>query len=100
MFTYLLRRLLLVIPTLFGVTMVVFFALAAQPGGIGGGLLQSTGNARGAEAARIQEYYRKRYHFDEPVINQYFRWLNQVSPIGFNSNDNGDLTTFGFKAPS
>lgn len=100
MITYLIRRLLLIIPTLFGVTVVVFFALAMQPGGIGGALLADTGNAKGAEAARIREYYIKRYRLDKPAYVQYGRWLNLISPIGFEIDENtGDLGAFGFKKP-
>ena len=35
MLTYLLRRLLLMIPTLLGITMVVFSVMAVSPGGVG-----------------------------------------------------------------
>ena len=39
MLTYLLRRVLLIVPTLFGITLVVFTVMAASPGGIGAGAL-------------------------------------------------------------
>jgi peptide/nickel transport system permease protein len=38
MVTYLVRRLLLMLPTLVGITLMVFMLLALAPGGIGAGL--------------------------------------------------------------
>ena len=98
--TYLLRRLLLMVPTLVGMTAVVFFVMAMQPGGIGGALLAEKGGSRGADAAQIRAYYEKRYGLDKPVLVQYARWLNQVSPVGFNVNEDGSLGRLGLKAPS
>lgn len=101
MLTYILRRLLLMIPTLLGITALVFFVMAMSPGGIGGAALAAAGgNVRGAEAARIRAYYEKRYHINSPLIVQYGRWLNEISPIGWREDDDGNFTTFGFKSPS
>ena len=97
--TYLLRRLLLMVPTLLGMTVVVFFAMALSPGGLGGRAM-AAGNVRGAEAARVRAYYEKRYHINEHPVRQYLRWLNLVSPIGFRVNDDGAFVGFGPKAPS
>src|SRR5579862_8231848 len=101
MFNYLLRRILLMIPTLFGMTIVVFLVTAMAPGGIGGAMLAAAGgNVRGAEAARIRAYYEKRYHINSPLYVQYGRWINEISFIGWKTDDDGNLTTFGFKSPS
>lgn len=101
MLTYILRRLLLMIPTLLGMTALVFCVMAMSPGGIGGAALAAAGgNVRGAEAARIRAYYEKRYHINSPLIVQYGRWLNEISPIGWREDDDGNFTTFGFKSPS
>lgn len=84
MLDYIIRRLLLMIPTLLGVVAVVFFVMALAPGGFGGVLLSAEGaQAQGEEAKRIQQYFKRRYGLDQPVIVQFGRWLNQVSPIGF-----------------
>ena len=84
MTSYILRRLLLMIPTLIGVTAVVFFVMALAPGGFGGISLGEGGNqTEGEEAKRIREYFNQRYGLDKPVIVQYGRWINQVSPVGF-----------------
>jgi peptide/nickel transport system permease protein len=100
MLSYVIRRLLLMIPTLFGITLLVFFVLAMSPGGIGGPMLNSSGNMRSEEVRAIREYYNKRYGLDLPPIVQYGHWLNHVSPIGFQKDDPaGGLKSFGFKWP-
>jgi microcin C transport system permease protein len=100
MFTYIVQRLLLMFPTLLGITMLVFFVMAESPGGIGGPLLDRTGNMRSEDAVRVREYYDKRYGINKPKVVQYARWLNLISPIGFKPRDDGSLGDFGFKEPS
>ena len=85
--TYILRRLVLMGPTLLGVTAVVFFVMALSPGGFSGVLMsQQGGLTEGEEARRIRQYFMRRYGLDKPVWVQYGRWLNQVSPIGFTTS--------------
>lgn len=83
MLTYILRRLLLIPPTLIGMTAIVFFALAMAPGGIGASLLTTTGEMRPDERKAREEYLNRRYGLDLPKRVQYGHWLNKVSPIGF-----------------
>ena len=45
MINYIIRRVLLMFPTLIGITFLVFLLLAASPGGIGAGLLMAGGGA-------------------------------------------------------
>lgn len=99
MFSYILRRLLLMVPTLLGVTAVVFFVMALSPGGVGGSLLNELGAMEAERAKALRDYYNQRYHLDKPVLEQYARWLNQISPLGFEPRDDGTLGGFGFKAP-
>ncbi len=82
MTTYILRRLLLMVPTLLGVTMVVFFVMALSPGGIGGPMLSEGGEMQARERQAMRDYYRQRYGLDDPLVVQYLRWLNRVSPVG------------------
>jgi peptide/nickel transport system permease protein len=100
MLTYIVRRVLLMFPTLIGITALVFFSMALAPGGIGGPILDKFGNEKTADAQRIREYYEKRYGLNKPPIVQYARWLNLISPVGFRPNDDGTLGPFGFKSPS
>lgn len=83
MLTYIFRRLLLLPPTLIGMTAIVFFVLATAPGGIGASLLSRTGEMRPAERKAREDYLNRRYGLNKPKYVQYFRWLNKVSPIGF-----------------
>ena len=96
MLTYLLRRILLMIPTLLGITILVFAVMASAPGGISAkGLIQGQ-DLKPEEKAALLEYYNKRYGLDDPAPVQYLRWLNNVSPIGFTHNDDGELDQFSF----
>ncbi|MEM6749946.1 MAG: ABC transporter permease [Planctomycetota bacterium] len=84
MLGYIVRRLLLMIPTLIGVTAVVFLVMAYSPGGFGGVSADVEGNrTAGDEARRQQQLLKARYGTDLPKPVQYMRWLNQVSPVRF-----------------
>jgi ABC-type dipeptide/oligopeptide/nickel transport system permease component len=94
MLNYIIRRLLLMIPTLLGITLLVFLTMALSPGGLMGPLADSQGEARPDERKYIEEYYRRRYGLDRPVLVQYLTWLNHVSPVGFEVQDDGSLGRF------
>ena len=97
MTTYILRRLLLMIPTLLGITLVVFSVMAASPGGISA---QSLVEGQGLEPEvrkALEDYYNRLYGLDSPAPVQYLRWLNNVSPLGFTFDDAGEVSGFGFK---
>jgi len=89
MLTYIVRRLLLMIPTLIGITALVFSIMAIAPGGIGAALRAAEGNMRPEQRREIEEYLKKQYGLDKPAYEQYLRWLNNVSPIGLKSPDIG-----------
>ncbi len=88
MATYILKRLLLMIPTLFGITVVVFFIsrmapgdpVSAEFGGAGG--MGATASADGGDALREQqkliERRRKELGLDKPIPVQYVYWLGRV----------------------
>jgi ABC-type dipeptide/oligopeptide/nickel transport system permease component len=99
MLAYITRRLLLVIPTLLGISALVFFSMALSPGGVAGPVLRASGQVKTEDAKRIIEYYQKRYGLDKPVMVQYVRWLDLISPIGRRPNEDGSLGGFGFKWP-
>ena len=86
MLSYILRRLLLMVPTLLGVTLVVFFVMAMAPGGFGASLEQSGDQTVGEDAKQQKQYLMRRYGLDKPLVVQYGRWLNQVSPLGFSTS--------------
>ena len=91
MLTYLARRLLLLVPTLIGITVVVFLVIGLSPGGVGGSQLDAGGNMNAAETRALREYYDKRFGLDKPLPVQYLRWLNHVAPVGFAVNDDQSL---------
>src|SRR6185437_7446801 len=101
MTTYLIRRILLMIPTLLGVTIVVFALIALSPGGLGGALLAPNAQLRPEERKAIMDYYNARYGLNKPVPIQYLNWLNRVSPIGVKHSGDGFPRSwrFGFKVP-
>lgn len=96
MLTYLLRRLLLMIPTLLGITVVVFAVMAMSPGGITAQTLVGGANMKPQEKQALMAYYNKRYGLDKPAPLQYLHWLNNVSPIGFTQDEQGKYTGFSF----
>jgi ABC-type dipeptide/oligopeptide/nickel transport system permease component len=92
MISYIIRRLLLMVPTLLGITLLVFMVMAMAPGGIAAVLMDEMGGQlQTEEARRVAEYYERRYGLDRPVIVQYARWLNQIAPMGFEVMADGSL---------
>jgi ABC-type dipeptide/oligopeptide/nickel transport system permease component len=87
MLAYIVRRLLLMVPTLVGITLLVFMLLALSPGGIGAGLRVSGGQMEASKAALMEAYLEDRYGLDDPFIVQYGRWLGRISPIKFGIRD-------------
>lgn len=87
--SYLLRRLLLVVPTFIGITVVCFALTRFLPGGpvemrlmrMKGMATQAAGGAPSAVQGRAQvtEEYRKQlesqFGFDKPILRQYWDWL-------------------------
>jgi len=85
---YLARRLLFMIPTLLGITLLVFMLLALAPGGIGAGLQMSGGQMSDtSKVAQMQAYLEDRYGLNDPVIVQYMRWLSRISPVKFGQRE-------------
>jgi peptide/nickel transport system permease protein len=87
------------IPTLLGISVLVFAVMAMAPGGVGANLLGQTGDMRPEERQAMIEYLNARYGLDQPLPVQYLRWLNNVLPVGFETLPGGGLGEFGFKVP-
>ena len=88
MLTYIVRRLLLMIPTVIGMTFLVFAIIAASPGGIGAAQnFSGGGEVESGSVALQRAYLEDRYGLDDPVPVQYLRWLGRVSPIKFGARD-------------
>jgi peptide/nickel transport system permease protein len=101
MLSYIVRRLLLMFPTLIGITMVVFFVMVNSPGDVTTMLRSAEGDMRAEDRKRVEEYIKKRYGLGDPQIVQYGRWLNHISPVGFKEPGTGFPSSWriGFKAP-
>ena len=88
---YFIRRLLLVIPTFIGITIMVFAITRLVPGGPvermiaeyqmrsmeRGGGISSAGRNQPLSEEQIEEL-KKYYGFDKPVLVSYFQWLKKV----------------------
>jgi peptide/nickel transport system permease protein len=69
MLRYLVRRLLLLVPILFGVSLLIFFWIRALPGSPAESLLGERATPQLVQA------YRHRYGLDEPIYKQYWSYL-------------------------
>jgi peptide/nickel transport system permease protein len=77
MTTYILRRLLLLIPTLFGITLLTFLLIRLAPGNaalLRGGMGESGGRAVSAE---VREQTIKLYGLDKPWYTAYLDWAGR-----------------------
>lgn len=98
MFVYLIRRLLLMIPTFFGITLVTFIFINLAPGSpieqklqairfgsAAGGGGSSGANQRGDTAVNqeVIEALKKQYGFDKPIHERYIIWLKNLSRLDF-----------------
>lgn len=68
---YIVRRVLQMIPLIFGISIILFGVIQAAPGGPEGALLES-GRFIDPE---VIEAYRERLGVDQPIPVQYVRWL-------------------------
>lgn len=97
MFKYLLRRLFMMIPTLFGITLVSFLIINMAPGGPVEQRIQELtmeGAARGGSGVPVEvvEALNRQYGFDKPVLERYQIWLGRLSHFDFG-------TSFRFEEP-
>lgn len=100
MLKYFLRRLLVMVPTLFGITLVVFVIINLAPGSpieqrlqemrFGGGGAGIAAEGRAAERGASQgvsnemvEALKKQYGFDKPIHVRYFIWLKNLATLDF-----------------
>src|SRR5512140_135388 len=87
--TYILRRLVLAIPTLIGVSLLVFFMVRLIPGGV---VDQIAGDNQlsGDQRARIE----KDLGLDKPAYEQYFAWIGDAARLDFGKSlrDDSSIT--------
>lgn len=90
MFVYILRRILIAIPTFLGITLVTFMIINAAPGGPIEQKIQQLrmgGGEAGGDAANISQELlddlAKQYGFDKPIHVRYWIWLKNISKLDF-----------------
>lgn len=99
MFTYILKRLLIMIPTLLGITLVTFVIINLAPGspieqriqqmkfgGGAGGESRSGGSGNSKSSAvseEVIEALKKQYGFDKPMHIRYLIWLKNIARLDF-----------------
>jgi len=69
------RRLLLFVPTLFGVSLLIFVLMRMVPGDIAEILVYQTGAETSAVQKKQIEQIRRELGLDRPVVTQYIAWL-------------------------
>ncbi len=80
MLSYLANRTLMMVPTLFGVAVLIFFLLRVVPGDIVEVKLRGDG---GTVSAETLEAERKRMGLDKPLINQFGDWMKGMATFDF-----------------
>jgi microcin C transport system permease protein len=98
MFIYLIKRLIAMIPTMFGITLVVFIIINLAPGSpieqklqairFGSGMgAHSSGAARSTNdqgvSDEVMEALKKQYGFDKPMPVRYVIWLKNLAHLDF-----------------
>ncbi len=78
MFQYVMRRLLLFIPTLLGVTIIIFALVRMVPGDMAQILVYDAGNLSPEQVKRQIAEIRNELGLDQPVAVQYVSWMRGV----------------------
>jgi len=72
---YIIKRLLMTIPMMFGITFITFLCIFLAPGGPAAGIMQDLN-------PKVSPEYRQKlvehYHFDKPVLVQYGLWVKSL----------------------
>jgi peptide/nickel transport system permease protein len=82
--TYIIKRLLLLIPTLLGITLITFLVVQLAPGNPVSRKLQ-VGEGVKAEAITqdIVQQTKKLYGLDKPIYVRYWIWVKQIATLDF-----------------
>jgi len=83
MTNYIIRRIFLMIPTLFGITLIVFAISRVAPGDPVSLAMGPGGQMDAERAADIREARMKLYGLDKPIPVQYVYWLGRVVRFDF-----------------
>jgi peptide/nickel transport system permease protein len=99
MLTYTLRRLLLALPLLIGITFVSFLVIHLAPGDP----TELIGGDQRTDTADTQKMLRKTFGLDDPIHVQYWNWLKRIVRLDFGKSFSPDarpvLTKIGERLP-
>jgi peptide/nickel transport system permease protein len=100
MLTYALRRLLLAVPLLLGITFVSFVVIHLAPGDP---TEVMTGDIRADASSDTRKILRETYGLDKPIHVQYWMWLSRLARLDFGRSFSPDgrpvLTKIGERLP-
>ena len=101
MLKYTFHRLLLMIPTLFGITLICFVIINMAPGSpldqkiaqmrFGGG--SGTGGHTTGVSNEVIEALKKQYGFDKPMHVRYVIWLKNIFVLDFGESFSYEMPT-------
>ncbi len=81
---YIFKRLLLLIPTLFGITLITFLIIQLAPGNPVERKIQlDQGIQAEAITQQIVEETKKLYGLDKPIYERYWIWVKQIATLDF-----------------
>src|SRR4051812_27442709 len=97
---YIIRRLLALIPTMFGITLITFLLINLAPGGPIEQKIQQLRFSNGGEAKagagfvsqEVLDSLKKQYGLDRPLLVRYGIWIKRICTLDF-----GD--SFSFEEP-
>jgi len=88
MISYIIRRILVAVPTLLGITLVTFVIINLAPGDPAHFQAQSITDPK--VSGRIYEELRKYYGLDRPIHERYVRWLGRLATLDFGESMSPD----------
>ena len=88
MLQYILRRILWMIPTMFGITLLLMLVIQLAPGdpaaiATAGSLDSAMGASGDTDTQNAYEKFRERYRLDDPFHVQYGHWVANVAQLDF-----------------
>lgn len=88
---FIVRRLVILVPTLFIISVAIFTIIQLPPGDFMTVRIQELEMAGDESAARQLEELKDLFHFDKSQVEQYVRWIGLPWFISFNPADRGLL---------
>ena len=76
---YIARRILIAVPTLLGITMIIFLAMRILPGDVASAMFSQFGSTRLSDADRAT--LEKSLGLSKPLYQQYGEWLRDISTL-------------------